>query len=150
MRFCFTDKETYIQKVVIGPREFMKDLGHFCPHFPQWLLAVLRTLTHIFYHLKDLLWTKDSQIHISSRVLLQISNSYSTSACQTTLLECFTHTETQHVQIWIYNLLPKPSFLLVISDTTQVRNLKLDSFLLLLVPNQSSFFIIIIYFQKLS
>lgn len=67
MRFCFTDKETYIQKVVIGPCEFMKDLDHFCPHFPQWFLAVLRTLTHIFYHLKDLLWTKDSQIHISSQ-----------------------------------------------------------------------------------
>lgn len=48
MRFCFTDKERYIQKVVICPCEFMKDLGDFCPHFPQWLLAVLRTLTHIF------------------------------------------------------------------------------------------------------
>ena len=30
---------------------------------------MLRTLTYIFYHLKDLLYTEDSQIHIPSQEL---------------------------------------------------------------------------------
>lgn len=69
MLSCFTDKVTDTQRVVICPCEFMKDLVNFSPHFPQCTLAVLRTLTYIFYHLKDLLYTKDSQIHISSQEL---------------------------------------------------------------------------------
>lgn len=82
------------------------------------------TNTYI-YHLKDLLWTKDSQIHISSQEFFSKFQIHIEQVPAEQLYLNVSH--IQYVQIWIYNLLPKPSFLLVISDTIQVRNLNLGS-----------------------